>query len=286
MTVSLEEIDSVTKTRMLSIKGFDTCTNETDDIKRIPGKPGHLHELSSSFQPQICTSFFSSPQLISSFSRFCTDLPHFGIHAPRSPLFRIHRGNVLFELPPHVVFRLVPPSLYLHQDFFCSIFFISCSPQMPQFFVQQLSGLIVQFFQRRAVNLFAMTTIYDSLLELSLQLFTHVFFVSLVANHCILGPRNPICRGNSELRHPRQSVSFALVPRVPPPVDQLALFLVMARFTTARFCLTLDLVLRIEGNEDGEIEARIIPLETKGRSPCQIFIHVHSSERSSSLSPS
>ena len=54
---------------------------------------------------------------------------------------------------------------------------------------------------------------------------------------------------------------------------------------TAKFP-TLEIGFRLEGEEDGAMETRIISLDTKNRHNFQDFFHLHSSGRSSSLSPS
>ena len=68
--------------------------------------------------------------------------------------------------------------------------------------------------------------------------------------------------------------------------DQPACFLDIARFEYSNVFLTFDIGFRLEGDEDGDVETRIISLETKGATNFRDFCHRLSPERSSSLPPS
>ena len=59
----------------------------------------------------------------------------------------------------------------------------------------------------------------------------------------------------------------------------------IARLITAMFFLIFDIGFRLEGDEDGDMETRIISLKTQGTTNFRDFCHLHSSERSTSLSP-
>ena len=60
----------------------------------------------------------------------------------------------------------------------------------------------------------------------------------------------------------------------------------MALLKTARFFLISDLDLRIEGDEEGDLETLNISLEIEGVIHLRKFLHFHSSEsRLSSLKP-
>ena len=52
------------------------------------------------------------------------------------------------------------------------------------------------------------------------------------------------------------------------------------------FFLTFDAGFRFGEDEDGDFETRIIMLETKGATTFRDFLHLYSSESTSSLSPS
>ena len=68
--------------------------------------------------------------------------------------------------------------------------------------------------------------------------------------------------------------------------DHPACLRVVARLSAAMFFLTFDTGFRPGEDEDGEMETRVITLETKGATNVRDFFHLYSSERSSSLSPS
>ena len=65
--------------------------------------------------------------------------------------------------------------------------------------------------------------------------------------------------------------------------DPPACFLDIARLSTAMFVLTFDIGFRVKGDEDGDMETRIISLETKGAIIFRYFFHSPSPQPFTSL---